>query len=173
MLKRIHANVEHQPLALLNVHSRRLQYTTLLSYIAAQDMRVTYFNCAPLQLSRTRPTRHLSGHAAGYQKCRLAATGHQIRANVHTIRHTNSITTRRGHLLITPKSICRAGSTHIVQSAVETLPTTISGGATVAEVTAILRTHREEIEASGKSSRKRRELASASNIGLQALNWLK
>jgi hypothetical protein len=169
MLKRAHANVEHQPLALLNVHS----YTTLLSYIAAQDMRVTYFNCAPLQLSRTRPTRHLSGHAAVYQKCRLAATGHQIRADFHIIRHIDSIATRRRHLLITPKSFCRAGSTHIVQSAVETLPATISGDATVAEVAAILRAHREEIEASSKSSRKRRELASARNIGLQALNWLK
>jgi CBS domain-containing protein len=53
-----------------------------------------------------------------------------------------------------------------------TLPITISENATIDEVAALLRAHREEIEEFSKSPRRRRELAVTRNIGLQALTWL-
>jgi hypothetical protein len=135
-------------------------------------MRVTQFNCPRLQWSRPRPTIRLSGYAAGHQKNGLFATALPIRANVHTSCHINQ-TTARISCLLKSKSICRASSTLSAKPTTSTLPSTISGDATVKEVTEVLTAHGKDIEASRKTAAGRRELASASNIGLQALIWLK
>jgi hypothetical protein len=70
------------------------------------------------------------------------------------------------------KTFRRDSSTHVANSTASTLPTTISGDATVAQVTEMLSAHRKDIEAISQSPRRRRELASARNVGLQALTWL-
>lgn len=115
---------------------------------------------------------HLSGYAAGHQKGSLATAGLQRRAPVYTTRHANCFVTRREHLLTEPKPFCRAGSTLSAKPITSTLPTTISGDATVAEVAALLRAHREDIEAFSKSPTTWRELAVTRNVGIQALTWL-
>ena len=135
-------------------------------------MRITNFNCAPLQWTRARSTIHLSGYAAGQQNSRLALTGLLIRADVHTTCHASRVAPWKDDNLTTPKLFCRAGSTHITKSTASTLPTTLPENATVTEVARFLRAHREDIEASRKSAAGRRELARTRNIGLQALVWV-
>jgi hypothetical protein len=138
-------------------------------------MRITHFNCTPLQLSRVRPTICLSGHAARHQKDCLATTGLRTRATVHTVDHASVNTTRIACLLKTApcqKTFRRASSTHVANPTASTLPTTVSADATVTEVAEMVRAHREDIEASRNSASGRRELAGTMSIGLQALNWL-
>lgn len=139
-------------------------------------MRITHFRCSRLQWSRARPITYISGYAAGHQQSRLATTGLQTRATVHTTRHSNIVATRTACFLkkiLCQKTFRRASSTHVANPTTSTLPTTISGDATVVQITQLLRAHREGIEASSKFARNRRELVIARNIGIQAFNWLK
>jgi hypothetical protein len=138
-------------------------------------MRTTHFNCTPLQWSRVSPTIRLSGRAARHQKSYLATTGVRTQTTVLTIRHPNIFATRTACFhkkMPCEKTFRRDSSTHVANSTASTLPTTISGDATVAQVTEMLSAHRKDIEAISQSPRRRRELASARNVGLQALTWL-
>jgi hypothetical protein len=132
-------------------------------------MRVTQFNRPWRQWTCARPTIHRSGHDAGYRKGCPATTGTHTRATVHTTCHGNCVAT----FLTIPTSFRRAGSTLSAKPNTSTIPITISEDATVAKVAQLLRAHREEIEASSRSARRRREIASATNVGLQALTWVK
>jgi hypothetical protein len=135
-------------------------------------MRITNFNCAPLQWTRARSTIHLSGYAARLQKGCLTTTGLRTRATVRTARHIDCIATKREPIVSTPKPFSRAISSHSTVPATIALSSTIPEDATVSKVAEILAAHRENVEASSKSAIRRRELASTQKIGLQALIWL-
>jgi hypothetical protein len=172
MFKRAHANVEHQPPALLKVNSSSVHHTFLVYRRLRHEGHTPQPPMATMDLCASNDT-------SLWSRCWRAKglSGHGGYSNTGTCPHYPShelfFLTRREDLLTEPKPFCRAGSTLSAKPITSTLPTTISGDAAVAEVAALLRAHREEIKASSKSARKRRELAIARNVGIQAFKWLK
>lgn len=138
-------------------------------------MRAIQANRTSLPWIRRRSATPLSGFTTKDQDGCLATTGHQIRTYIHTARSIKCSTTRTERRLATKtssKPYSRLFSTHIGRPTALEPSTTVPEKASAVVVAEMLRTHREEIEATTNSPSGRRELACARNVGLQALTWL-